>query len=160
MSTGRAQKFKPRTIRLVGAQQLATAHAALDNVPLELGLEVVIREEQRVRGLDANSRMWAGPLADIAEQAYIGGRQFSAEVWHEFFKKEFLPEEDAPDLELMVKDPEKWKKWDFDPDGERICVGTTTQLTKRGFAIYMEKIMAYGAALGVMFSASPREYES
>lgn len=154
------QKFKPRTIKLIGQQQLETAHAALDNVPLELGLEVVIREESKVRGQDQNALMWSGPLADIAEQAWVGNRQFSDEVWHEHFKREYLPEADAPDLDLMVKNPEKWKKWDFTPSGERVLVGSTTDLTKKGFAIYLEKVMADGAGMGVMYSANPREYAS
>ena len=53
--------------------------------------EVVLREEKKTRKQDQNSLMWAGPLRDIAEQAWVSGRQFGPEVWHEFYKREYLP---------------------------------------------------------------------
>ncbi len=96
--------------------------------------------------------MWAGPLRDIAEQAWIEGRQHSAEVWHEYFKRELLPEEFDPE-----RCKENYAKWAYDPGGERVLIGSTTQLTVKGFAEYLTAIEAFGAALGVMFSASPNE---
>ncbi len=152
------QDFKPRTIRLVGPQQVETAIAAISNAPLEQDLECVIRPVQQTRRLSQNALMWAGTIKDIAEQAWVGGRQFSEEVWHEHFKKEFLPEETDPELDVLVKDPEAWKKWDYTPAGERFCVGSTTKLTKKGFAQYLEQVMAFGASLGVQFSTVQRDY--
>lgn len=127
---------------------------AIKNLPVDevKPLEIVIREQIKGRRPDANSRMWAGPLRDIAEQAWIEGRQHSAEVWHEYFKRELLPEEfDAE----RCKDG--YVKWVFDPAGERVLVGSSTQLTVKGFAEYLTAIEAFGASLGVLFSASPNE---
>lgn len=152
------QKYQTRTIRLVGQLQKQTAHAAIDHLPIDPDspLEIVIREEQKVRKPSANERMWAGPLRDIAEQAWINGRQFSAEVLHEHFKREFLPEDNDPELPELAK--ENYRKWDIDPAGNRILVGSTTQLLKRGFARYMEQVEAFGAGLGVIFHEAPDRY--
>lgn len=144
------QKYPTRKFILIGEGQRVLALAALNNSPL--GIEVVLREPVKVRSPDANSLMWAGPLKDIAEQAYVGGRTYSAEVWHEYAKKEYLPEEFD---ERYTK--EGYRKWDTGPDGSRILVGSTTQLTKAGFSIYLEQVYAYGASLGVQFAANPRE---
>jgi len=157
-------KFNKREIRLVGRVQVDTAIAMLQNCPVDADrpLLLTLGEEPKGRGLDANARMWAGPLRDIAEQAWVTveestgksiSRQFTAEVWHEYFKKEFLFEDDDLDLAEMVKDG--YRKWDYAPDGSRVLVGSTTQLTKRGFANYLEQVCAYGAGLGVMFHEAP-----
>jgi len=148
------QKFAPRTIYLFGELQRDTLINLASNLPLDPKnpLEVVVREKTKVRGLDANARMWAGPLKDISEQGYVGGRTYSAEVWHEHFKKEYLPEQF--DAELCK---EGYVKWDFTPGGDRILVGSTTQLTVKGFAQYLTQVEAFGANLGVQFSVSRNE---
>ena len=153
------QKYVTSVIRLVGPLQLQTAIAKLQNAPLDEArpIEVVIREEQKARPPDANSRMWAGPLRDIAEQAWVNGRQFSNVVWHEHFKREYLPEDDDPALSELAKDG--YRKWDIDPAGNRVLVGSTTQLTRKGFSIYLEHITAFGANLGVMFHEAPGRYD-
>lgn len=154
------QPFTERKIVLLGDLQLTTALALLPNLPLDANypLEVVVRERQKARGLDANARMWVGPLKDIAEQAWVSGRQFSAMIWHEHFKEQFLPDDGAPEA-LPEHGHVKYgyRKWDFKLDGTRILVGSTTELTKRGFALYMTELEAFGANLGVQFSASPNE---
>jgi hypothetical protein len=44
------------------------------------------------------------------------------------------------------------------PSGERVLIGSTTQLTVRGFAQYLTRVEAYGAQeLSVEFHANPRE---
>lgn len=152
--TSLREKFTTRTIRLVGATQFDTVISLLHHLPIDEKnpLEIVIREQVKTRKLDANAAMWAGPLRDIAEQAWSGGRQYSAEVWHEFMKQRFLYEEF--DSELTK---EGYLKWDFAPDGTRILVGSTTQLTVKGFALYLQQIEAFGASLGVQFHVSPNE---
>lgn len=144
-------QFTTRRLVLVGDSQRDAAITLLQNVPL--GLEVLIREPVKVRSPDQNALMWTGPLRDISEQAYVGGRRYSAEVWHESLKRDYLPEDDAPDLCELVKDPLTWRKWDMTPNGERVLIGSTTQLTKKGFSMYLEQVEAYGAMLGVQFSA-------
>lgn len=156
-----AVPFRTRIIKLVGPQQLEAALTVLRNLPLGAGLEVVFRKEVKQRSLDQNAAMWAGPLANISEQAWIDGRQFTAEVWHEFYKREFLVDENAisrEELEHAVKNPDTYRKWDIDPGGNRVLVGSTTELTKSGFAEYLRQVEAHGASLGVQFSANPREY--
>lgn len=151
-------EFKTVVIRLVSPVQIETAHNKLNNIPLdsENPLEMVLREVKKLRGADANSRMWAGPLKEIADQAWVNRRQFSAEVWHEFFKAEFLPEDDHPELSLLAKDG--YRKWDDGPKGNRVLVGSTTALLKRGFALYLQQVEAYGASLGVMFHEHEGRY--
>jgi len=148
--------YQTRTILLRAEAQLETAIAMLRNAPLDPDkpLELVLREESKVRGLDANAAMWAGPLRDIAEQAWYGDppRQYSEKTWHETYKRLYLPEEF--DAELCR---EGYRKWDHDRDGERVLIGSTTQLTVKGFAQYMTQVEADGAGMGVMFSVNPRE---
>lgn len=147
--------FKPRVLRLISPSVVESALAVIRNAPVdaERPLELVIREEKKTRKPDQNSAMWSGPLHDIAEQAWVSGRQFSAEVWHHFYKVEYLPEADDPDIALLAKDG--YRKWDFDPNGERVLVGSTKDLTVRGFALYLQQVEAHGANLGVQFHASP-----
>jgi hypothetical protein len=148
------QKFESRKIRLVGEQQRETVLALVANLPVDSAkpLEIVVREEVKARKPDQNSLMWVGPLADIAEQGYVQGRSYSAEVWHEHFKKEYLPEEFE---EGITK--EGYRKWDFTPAGDRVLIGSTTQLTVRGFALYLQQVEAFGASIGVQFHANPNE---
>jgi len=144
------QKFPTRQIMLRTVQQRGIVMALLPNLPLDEAnpIEVIIREPVKARGMDQNALMWVGPLADIAAQAWVDGRQFSADVWHEHFKREYLPEEFDPELTK-----EGYRKWDYTPAGERVLVGSTTQLTKRGFSQYLEQIEADGAGMGVQFGA-------
>lgn len=151
-------KFTTRVYRLIGEDQRRAAAALLANLPMDAKapLEVVFREPPKGRSLDQNALMWAGPLRDIEEQAWLAGRQFRAEVWHEYFKEQYLPDESElqPDeLAKRVKDAEKYRKWDVSPSGRRILAGSTTELTKFGFSEYLEQVLAEGAGLGVRFSA-------
>ena len=144
-------KFATRKIILLDDARRRLAVAMIENAPL--GIEVLAREPVKARKLDQQALMWVGPLADIAEQAWVDGRQFSAEVWHQHFKQSFLPETTDPELARLVKDADNWRKWDYLPTGERVLVGSTTDLTVYGFSQYLEQVFAYGASLGVMFGA-------
>jgi hypothetical protein len=147
------QKFEQRRILLRGVEQVERAIALLRNTPLdaEKPLEFLLREEVKPRKPDQNSLMWSGPLADLAAQAWCDGRQFSAEVWHEFCKREFLPEEFDPELCL-----EGYRKWEIDPSGERVLIGSTKMLTVRGMAQHITQIHALGGSLGVEFHEAPQ----
>lgn len=140
--------FDKRRILLRGQEQVERAIALLRNVPLDPDkpLELIVREEVKARKLDQNARMWSGPLKDLSEQAWLEGRQFSPEVWHEFAKRNFLPDEFDPELCL-----EGYRKWGFDPAGERVLIGSTTQLTVKGMSQYLEQLYALGGSLGVEF---------
>ena len=145
-------KYPTRNIRLIGEVQVETAVRAVQLAPVDRDhpIEVVIREMVRARSSSANARYWA-VLHEIAEQGYVNCRTFSAETWHEHCRREFLPEDTDPEISLLVADPEKYRKWGYLPSGDRIIVGSTTDLTVRGFAEYLEQVYAMGAELGVLF---------
>src|SRR3990167_3483187 len=94
---GRCSGMGQRATRSIGAirwyllraeSQRNITRCLVDSLPCDADhpIEVVVREPVKARGLDANARMWVGPLKDIAEQCYVNGRTYSAEVWHEHFK--------------------------------------------------------------------------
>ncbi len=145
--------FYQRRILLRAPEQLERAIAALRQAPLDplKPIEFLLREEVKARKLDQQGLMWAGPLVDLAEQAWVEQRRYSAEVWHEFCKKEFLPEEYDPELCL-----EGYRKWDIGPAGDRILVGSTTMLTVKGMANHITQIHALGGGLGVEFHEPPK----
>lgn len=147
------QKFEKRRMLLRGPEQVERAIALLRAVPLDEAkpLELLVREEVKERKLDQNALMWVGPLKDIAEQAWVFGRQHTDLVWHHYFKEQFLPDEYDPDL---CKD-EQYQKWAAGPGGGRVLVGSSTDLTIKGFAQYLEQIHAFGASLGVEFHEPP-----
>lgn len=92
-------------------------------------LAVTVAEHKAKRSVDQNKRYWA-ILNEIAEGAWIGGRQFSTEAWHEFFRAKFIGYEETP-------------------DGRQIGISTTT-LSVAEFGDYMTRVEAYAAAdLGV-----------
>lgn len=148
-------RFPTRKILVVSPAQLSTAVAVLKTVPVDAvnPIEIRIGEQVKGRNKDQNALMWAGPLRDIANQAYVNGQTYSADVWHEHFKREFLPEE--ADIELTR---EGYQKWRYLPSGERILKASTGDLTTKGFSIYLEQIYAYGASLGVQFGVSERMF--
>lgn len=140
-------KYRKRTIVIKSDQQKELACAAVRNAPA--GVEVVIREPVRVRGLDANGYYWMR-LGEISEQAWLGGRQYSKEVWHHYAGINLMPEE------VTTKGGEIRSKWVEVPSGDPIVI-STTQLERRCFAEYTTAVEAFGASLGVQFSANPRE---
>lgn len=49
-----------------------------------------------------NRRYWGrGVLSQIAEQASVGGKKFSAEAWHEYFKRFFIGVVELPGGEVV-----------------------------------------------------------
>lgn len=58
-------------------------------------LAVTVSEHKERRSRDQNKRYWA-LLTAIHEQAWIGGRQFDPEVWHEHMRESFAPKEESP----------------------------------------------------------------
>lgn len=145
---------------LAGEPQRDAIIRLIQNLPLDADkpIEIVIRERQKARSMDANARLWAGPLRDIAEQAFVAGRQHEAKIWNEHFKELYLPEDGTPEADPAnghVKDG--YRKWVISIKGERRLVGSTTELTSRGFSNYVHQVEAFGASLGVQYSASPNE---
>ncbi len=87
--------------------------------------------ESDKRSLDQNRLYWA-LLSDIAESAWIDGRQFSKDAWAEHFRAMFLPKIESPSGSYPV---------------------STTSLTVREFSDYIGRIEAYAVSeLGVELS--------
>lgn len=99
-------------------------------------LAVTVAEHKAKRSLDQNARLHA-MLTDIAEQAWIEGRQFSMETWKEHFRREFIGTEEY-DL----------------PSGKRSERGiSTTTLDVAAFADFMTRIEEYAVSkLAVEFN--------
>lgn len=85
-----------------------------------------------------NRRYWGrGVLAQIAEQAAPGGRRFSAENWHEQFKRQFIGVIELPCGEVIGK--------------------SSTDLTTAEFSTFCDQVEAYAAnELGVTFIDLPQ----
>lgn len=143
--------FKQKVIKLLAEAQKVHALSLLNNVPVGVNLEVVIREATKKRNNDQNALMWA-VLGEIADQVWVDKRQFSADMWNVYFKTLNLPDEaNEPYLHELVTKPESYRKWDLLPNGDRQLIGSTTDLTTYGMSQYMEAVYAFASERGVMF---------
>lgn len=107
---------------------------------LQGGGRWVMSITRRKRTKRQNRRYWGkGVLAQVAEQAAPGGRMFSAENWHELFKRMFIGVEELPDGSVIGK--------------------SSTSLTTTEFSAFCDQVEAYAATeLGVTFyDLAPRE---
>lgn len=92
-------------------------------------LSVTVAEYKTKRSIEQNKRYHA-ILREISEGAWIGGKQFSTDAWHEEFKCRFIGVEDKP-------------------SGGTVGISTTT-LSVSEFSDLMDKISAYAASdLGI-----------
>lgn len=107
----------------------------------EKPLTIVVTNDAKKRNSQQNRRYWKAVLQPIAEQAIVGGRTFSPEVWHEHFASRYCPH-----AEYHM------------PDGSiRRVRKSTAELTVREFAEYMQIVEAEAASeLGVQFPADMR----
>jgi hypothetical protein len=114
--------------------------AAADEQPLQ----VTVSRFRPKRSDQANRFLWGAVLEQIAAQACVSGRHFRAEVWHEHYKRELLPERTA-----SGKD-----KWDWLPSGERVLAIGTKDLNSSEFSTYLEQVQADAATVhGVSFDS-------
>ena len=94
------------------------------------------------RSQEQNALMWVW-LSHAAQNAWVGGLQFSAETWNEHFKRELLPERNARGL----------AKWEVLPTGERRLAMSTRDLNVTEMSLYMQALQAALATdLGVQTS--------
>ena len=115
---------------------------------------VTIANYVKKRSSGQNSLQWVSILGDFSIQGIINGKQFSANVWHEYLKEMLLPEEFTEGETLN-----NYCKWQEMPDGKLKLIGSTTNLTTLGFSNYIEKCYAYGTQeLDIKFMASPGKY--
>ena len=108
----------------------------LSNV-LQGGGRWVLTVAKRKRTASQNRRYWGrGVLAQIAAQATVGGRLYSAEIWHEQFKRMFIGVEELPNGQVVGK--------------------SSTGLSTIEFSAFCDQVEAYAASdLGVTFYDLP-----
>lgn len=100
-------------------------------------LRVIITSEEKKRNAEQNKFLWGVVYRDIAEQAWVEGRQFDKDTWHEYFARKFGVCEDItlPDGEVIVR-----RK-------------STAQMSVGEFSQYMTQVQAHAAGtLGVEFA--------
>lgn len=126
-----------RLFVLKSADIIQAMKAFIDSNALEMArqgkpLAVQVSEYKSKRKQEQNAYYWLR-LQEIAEQAWVGGRQYSREVWHEFYKDKYAPKEEAPNGKLVAT--------------------STTKMSVPEFAKYVEAIEAEAAMeYGVRFS--------
>lgn len=101
-------------------------------------LHVIITSAQEKRRAQQNKYYWSVVINSIATQAWSGGRQFGADVWHEYLSGMYGIKRDIelPDCSVVLK---------------RL---STSEMTVREFSEYTEKVTVYGATeLGIKFPA-------
>lgn len=100
---------------------------------LQGGRRWVLTVSLRKRTAKQNKRYWGrGVLAQIAEKAEVNGHRFSAEIWHEQFKRQFIGVDELPNGQVIGK--------------------STTGLTTVEFSEFCDQVEAFAAnALGVTF---------
>jgi hypothetical protein len=103
---------------------------------------VEVREFQDDRSLQQNRYYWGVVLADISEQARIGGQRYTVDAWHELFKRQFLGYEIERVRVAGRKSPVVIRR-----------LKSTAKQKVKAMSVYLEKVQAFAAAdLGVAFS--------
>lgn len=94
-------------------------------------IEVVLRDAKSKRSTDQNKRYWR-ILREVAAVAWIDGKQFDDETWHEYFRRLFIG---ANEISL--------------PDGSTMLRGiSTTTLNVSEFSDYMDAIVRWASENG------------
>lgn len=83
-------------------------------------------------------------VGEIANQAWMNGKQFNADVWHRYLKLEIMQET------VTLKDGSVVSKW-IELPNYQLDVISTTKLEKKCFAEYTLLVEVFGAGLGVKF---------
>lgn len=116
-------------------------------------LQVVIENFVKKRTPGQNAKLWSSVIGDFVKQGRMNGLNFDAETWHYYLKQEFLPDEFEEGITL-----EGYQKWTELPDGSLRLTGSTTKLTTKGAAEYLDACYAFGSSeLDIRFTISPKE---
>lgn len=125
-----------QTLQLYNPQQ---AHVVLADLwplikaTLTAGKRLQLTVKPEKRSAAQNRRYWGqGVLAQVAAQAVVGGKLYSAESWHEQFKRMFIGFDELPNGQIIGK--------------------SSTGLTTAEFCDFCTQVEAYAATeLGVRF---------
>ena len=94
------------------------------------GRQLVLTCKLRTRTTKQNKRYWSrGVLKQIAEQAVINGRQYSAEVWHELMKKKFIGLVELPDGSVIGQSSRDLSTTQFGEFCEQVEAYACTELS-------------------------------
>jgi hypothetical protein len=139
--------FEKRKYVLRTPVQLSATINYIQNLPLneEKPLEVVIQQHTKQRSLDQNSLYWKR-VTEIAEQAWIEGRQYSKEAWHQYFVSEIMP------TKITDKKGKERLKFENVPMCTKVAYVSTSNLSKESFGEFIEAITAFGSGIGVIFN--------
>ena len=97
----------------------------------EKPLSVIVTEKKPKR-TDEQNRLYWSRLGEIADQVWLGGKRYSKDVWHEYYKAKFGPKVEGPHGQLVAM--------------------STTDLTVEAFTLYMNEIAADAASNGAELS--------
>ena len=125
-----------QTMQLYNPQQ---AHVVLTDLwplikaTLTAGKRLQLTVKPEKRSAAQNRRYWGqGVLAQVAAQAVVNGKLYSAESWHEQFKRMFIGFDELPNGQIIGK--------------------SSTGLTTAEFCDFCTQVEAYAAQeLGVRF---------
>lgn len=137
-----------QTIIICAESQRTACQRILANLPADGSMQVVISPYVKPGSAKQRGAYWGVRMAEIADQAWWEGRQYSPKVWHQYLKERFLPDKDEDGITLSG-----YLKWVELPNGTLSMIGSTERLTAKGRAEYMEQVEAFaGLELGVRFS--------
>lgn len=103
---------------------------------------IVCEEHEDDRTIQQNRFYWGPCLREIAEQAVIEGQRWTAEAWHELFKRMFLGYEIKKTRVAGKKRPVVIRR-----------LKSTTGLKVKAMGIYLDKLQAFASTdLSVRFS--------
>lgn len=143
---GNDREAMNRTIILRSESARESALRAIANLPLDPVFALHINEYKAKLTSEQRSLYWIR-LKEVSEQAFIDGRRYDDETLHIYCKHKFLPEVSASGVQ----------KWADMPGGGRSLKMSTNDLNTKEFSDYFTQVEAWGAELGVMYSANPRE---
>ncbi len=96
---------------------------------LQGGSRWVLTLTRRKRTTKQNKRYWGGGvLAQVAAQAVVNGQQFSADAWHEQFKRWFIGVDELPDGTVIGKSSTKLDTMEFSAFCDQVEAYAATQL--------------------------------
>lgn len=99
-------------------------------------LRLIVTAEEKQRNAAQNRFYFGAVLKQISEQAWVDGKQYDKDTWHEYFARKYgvLDELTLPDGEIIAR-----RK-------------STTQMSVGEFSEYLDAVQSYaGETLGVQF---------
>lgn len=96
---------------------------------LQDGKQLTLTVGLRKRTLPQNKRYWGkGILSQISKQATVNGRLFSAETWHEQFKRMFIGVIELPNGDVIGKSSTDLDTQEFSEFSDNVEAYAVTEL--------------------------------